>query len=139
VTRQNLPVGLLLLGVLLLILALRALGWVVIGSLLAQRTLDPAEALTNLLTALVLLVTTVGLLRLREWARWLALAACSAYFGLTLVNVLGLWPRLRGDWMNLGLGVLNAMIAVSVLAFVWWYLNRRDVRRLFQRSERGPG
>jgi len=139
VTRRNRPVGLLLLGVLLLILALRALGWVVVGSLMAQRALGPAEALTNLLTALVLLVTTVGLLRLREWARWLALAACSAYFGLTLVNVLGLWPRLRGDWMNLSLGLLNAAIAVGVLAFVWWYLNRKDVRRLFRGPERGSG
>jgi hypothetical protein len=139
VAAQRRPVGLMLLGVLLLILALRALGWVVIGGLLAQRMPGLVGGLLGLLVTAILLITVVGLLRLREWARWLTLAVCSIYFGLTLANVVAMWSRLRAGGMSLGtslgLGVLNAVEAVIALALVWWYLNRKDVRRLFRESE----
>ena len=52
--------------------------------------------------------------------------------GLTLVNVVVLWPRLQASRLSLGLGVLNAVEAVIALALAWWYLNRKDVRRLFR-------
>jgi hypothetical protein len=58
---------------------------------------------------------------------------CSVYFGLTLVNVAVLWPRLRTSAVNLRLGVLNAVEAILVLSMAWWYLNRKEVRRLFQK------
>ena len=93
------------------------------------------DRLARLLVTAVLLTSAVGLLRLQEWARWLTLAACSIYFGLTLVNVGTLWPRLQVNRLNLSLGVLNAVTAISVLALMWWYLNREDVRRLFQKPE----
>jgi hypothetical protein len=88
--------------------------------------------LLSLGVTVVLLVSAVGLLRLREWARWLTLALCSAYFGLTLANVVVLWPRLQASRLSLSLGVLNAVEAVIALALAWWYLNRKDVRRLFR-------
>ena len=135
VTAQKRPVGLMLLSALLLILALRALGWLLIGALLTRRMPGLAEACLMLLVTAILLVAVVGLLRLQAWARWLTLAVCSVYFGWMLVNVITGWSRLRTNGMNLGLGVLNAIEAVIVLALAWWYLNRRDVRGLF----RGPG
>jgi hypothetical protein len=132
---QKRPVGLMLLSALLLTMALRALGWAVIGGLLGQRTPGLAGGLLSMLVAAVLLISAVGLLRLREWARWLTLALCSIYFGLMLTNVAAMWSRLRTSRLNLSLGALNAAEAVIVLALSWWYLNRRDVRRLF----RNPG
>ncbi len=129
------PLGLMLLSALLLILALRALGWVVIGGLLGQRMPYLIGGLLSLLMTAVPLIVAVGLLRLREWARWLTLAVCSIYFGLMLVNVVVMWPRLRAGWLNLSLGVLNAAEAVITLALSWWYLNREEVRRLFRELE----
>jgi hypothetical protein len=126
------PLGLKLLSALLLIVALRGVGWIVIGGLVARRTPGLAGWLPSLLVTAVLLASAVGLLRLREWARWLTLAVCSVYFGLTLVNVGVLWPRLRASRVNLNLGALNAAEAVIVQASAWWYLNRKDVRRLFR-------
>ena len=126
------PLGLLLCSALLLVLALRALGWVTIGGFLGGRMPDLARWLLSLGVTVVLLVSAVGLLRLREWARWLTLALCSAYFGLTLASVAVLWPRLQASRPSLGLGVLNAVEAVIALALAWWYLNRKDVRRLFR-------
>jgi hypothetical protein len=40
---------------------------------------------------------------------------------------------LRTSAVNLRLGVLNAAEAILVLSMAWWYLNRREVRRLFQK------
>jgi len=136
---QKRPVGLMLLSALLLIVALRALGWLVIGSILARRMPGSNGAFVGLLVTATLLIIVVGLLRLREWARWLALIACSVYFGLTLVNVVAQWPRLRASGVGLGLGLLNAGEAVIVLTLTWWYLNRREVRRLFQKANRERG
>ena len=135
-TERGRPVGLMLLGVLLLVLALRALGWMVIGGLLARRVPGLVEGLLTILITAILLVSVVGLLRLREWARWLTLIVCSVYFGLMLVNVVVMWPRLRLSRTNLGLGLMNAVEAVIVLASAWWYLSRRDVRSLFSESRR---
>ncbi len=132
---QKRPLGLMLLSALLLIMALRALGWLLIGGLLWERGSGLTGGLLNLLLAAIFLVSAVGLLRLREWARWLTLAICSIYFGWMLVNVVVVWPDLRASRANLGLGVLNGVEAVLVLAMAWWYLNRKDVRRLFQISK----
>jgi len=129
------PLGLMLCSALLLVLALRAMGWVVIGGLLGPQMIGLTGRLMSMLITAVLLVSAVGLLRLREWARWLTLAVCSVYFGMVLVNVVVLWSRLRISRLNLSLGVLNAAEAVIVLALAWWYLNREDVRRLFQEPE----
>ena len=126
------PLGLMLCSALLLVLALRAMGWVVIGGLLGPQMIGLAGQLVSMLMTAILLVSAVGLLRLREWARWLTLAVCSVYFGMVLVNVVVLWSRLRASRLNLSLGVLNAAEAIIVLVPVWWYLNRKDVRRLFQ-------
>ena len=132
-TKPKRPLGLVLLSVLLLILALRAVGWVIIGGILRGYLPGPAQWILSLLVGAILLASAIGLLRLRAWARWLALAVCSVYFGLTLVNVAVLWPRLRTSAVNLRLGVLNAAEAILVLSMAWWYLNRREVRRLFQK------
>jgi len=129
------PLGLMLLSALLLILALRAMGWVVINGLLEQQTPGLVEGLTSLLVTAILITSAVGLLRLREWARWLTLAVCSVYFGLMLFNVVTMWPRLRASRLNLGLGVANGAEAVIVLILAWWYLNREDVRRLFREPQ----
>jgi len=129
------PLGLILFSVLLLILALRAVGWGVIGGLLGRQGPGLTGVLLSLPVTAILLVSAVGLLRLREWARWLTLAVCSVYFGLTLVNVVVLWSRLQASRLNLSLGLLNGVEAVVVLALAWWYLNRKDVRRLFWESE----
>jgi hypothetical protein len=126
------PLGLMLLSALLLIVALRGVGWIVVGGLVARRTPGLAGWLLSLLVMAVILASAVGLLRLQEWARWVTLAVCSVYFGLTLVNVVARWPRLRTGRVNLSLGVLNAAVALVVLASAWWYLNREDVRRLFR-------
>jgi len=133
------PVGLMLLSALLLIVALRALGWLIIGGVLTQHRPGLIGALVGLLVTIILLITVVGLLRLREWARWLTLTACSVYFGLTLFNVVAQWPRLQANWPNLVLGLLNGGLAVTVLILAWWYLNRRDVRRLFWKADRESG
>jgi len=125
----------MLLSVLLLVMALRALGWLLIGSLLWEQGTGPTRGILSLLLAAIFLISAVGLLRLREWARWLTLAICSIYFGWMLVNVVVVWPDLRASRTNLGLGVLNGVEAVLVLAMAWWYLNRKDVRRLFQISK----
>lgn len=132
---QKRPLGLMLLSVLLLVMALRALGWLLIGGLLWEQGTGSTRGILSLLLAAIFLVSAVGLLRLREWARWLTLAICSIYFGWMLVNVVVVWPDLRASRTNLGLGVLNGVEAVLVLAMVWWYLNRKDVRRLFQISK----
>lgn len=137
-TRKR-PVGLMLLSVLLLIVALRALGWLIIGGVLARRVPGLIGSLVGLALTASLLIIVVGLLRLREWARRLALLACSAYFGLKLINVVALWPRLRANRMSLTLGLLNVGEALVVLTLAWWYLNRRDVRRLFQKIDRESG
>ena len=86
-------------------------------------------------TAFVL--CAVGLLRLKEWARWSSLAACSLYFGGMLVNVVGLWIRSGPSRTELTLGVLNGIGAVAVLLWVWWYLTREDVRELFSPGKKG--
>lgn len=132
---QKRPLGLMLLSALLLIMALRALGWLIIGGLLWEQGAGPAGGFLNLLLAAIFLISAVGLLRLREWARWLTLAVCSIYFGWMLVNVVVVWPDLRASRTNLGLGVLNGVEAVLAQASAWWYLNRKDVRRLFQISK----
>ena len=119
-------------SVLLLILALRAMGWVIIGGLLGQQMPDVIYGLLSLVVTAILFASAVGLLWLREWARWLTLTVCSIYFGLTLVNVVVLWPRLWASRLNLGLGVLNGAEAVIVLVLTWWYLNRKAVRLLFR-------
>jgi uncharacterized membrane protein (DUF2068 family) len=129
------PLGLMLLSIVLLILALRAMGWIVINGLVEQQTPSLVDGVARLLVTAVLLVSATGLLRLQEWARWLTLAVCSIYFGLTLVNVGTLWPSLQINRLNLSLGVLNAVTAISMLALMWWYLNREDVRRLFRKPE----
>ncbi|MFQ6102010.1 MAG: hypothetical protein ACE5OS_12365 [Anaerolineae bacterium] len=133
-TTQRQPLGLMLLSALLLILALRALGWLLIGGLLGEQGPGLTGGLVGLLITAMFLISAVGLLRLREWARWLTLAICSIYFGLMLVNVVIKWPELCANRTNLSLGVLNGVEAVLVLAMAWWYLNRKDVRRLFQKS-----
>lgn len=132
-TRER-PLGLMLLSALLLILALRALVWLLVGSLLWGQGAGLTRVLLGLSLAAIFVIGAVGLLRLREWARWLTLAIYSIYFGWVLVNVVTSWPGMRAIWTNLGLGVLNGVEAVIVLAMGWWYLNRKDVRRLF----RGP-
>jgi hypothetical protein len=116
----------------LLVLALRALGWVAIGGFLGGRMPGLARWLLSFVVTVVLILSAVGLLRLREWARWLTLALCTIYFGLTLASVVVLWPRLQASRLSLGLGLLNAVEAVLVLALAWWYLNRKDVRWLFR-------
>jgi hypothetical protein len=128
-----------LLSVLLLILALRAVGWIIIGGILRGYLPDPAQWVLSLAVGAILLASAIGLLRLWAWARWLALAVCSVYFGLTLVNVAVLWPQLRTSRTSLRLGVLNAAEAILVLSMAWWYLNRREVRRLFQKRPRNRG
>lgn len=132
-TKQKRPLGLVLLSVLLLILALRAVGWIIIGGVLRGYLPGPAQWALGLVVGAILLASAIGLLRLWAWARWLALAVCSAYFGLTLVNVAVLWPQLRTSQVSLRLGVLNAAEAILVLSMTWWYLNRKEVRRLFQK------
>ncbi len=128
---RRLPLGLMLFGALLLILALRALSWLLIGGLLGGRVMGLTQVLLGLAATMVTLVSAVGLLRLREWARWLTLATCSVYFGLMLFNVIVAWPRLAGNWSILT--VMNGVEAVIVLVSAWWYLNRQEVRRLFQK------
>jgi len=132
-TNPKRPLGLVLLSVLLLILALRAVGWIIIGGILRGYLPDPAQWVLSLVVGAILLASAIGLLRLQAWARWLALAVCSVYFGLTLVNVAVLWPQLRNSRVSLRLGVLNAAEAILVLSMAWWYLNRKEVRRLFQK------
>ena len=127
------PVGLMCLSALLLVMALRAMGWVVLGGLLGQERPGLAGLLLALVATGALVVSAIGLLRLRQWARWLTLAMCTVYFGLTLANVVILWPRLQASRTNLSLGLLNAAEAVIVLGLAWWYLNRKDVRHLFRR------
>lgn len=119
------PLGLMLFSAVLLILALRAIGWAIIDDLLWRQSSDPTGWLISLPVMAIFLISAVGLLRLREWARWLALAINSIYFGWMLVNVIALRSRLT---------VLNGVEgaeAVIMLALTWWYLNRKDVRRLF--------
>ena len=128
------PLGLMLVSALLLIMALRAGSWLIVGGLLGGESPGLTGWLPGLLVMVVLLISAVGLLRLREWARWLTLALCSVYFGLTLINVVVLWPRLRASRLSLSLGALNAAEAVIVLLPAWWYLNRKDVRRLFRKT-----
>ncbi len=124
------PFGVMTFSVLLLLMALRALGWVLVSGLTGGVGAGMAGGLVNLPAALILIVCAVGLLRLREWARWLTLAVCSLYFGVTLFNVVAAWPGLEGN-LALGLVALNGAEAVLVLASVWWYLNRREVRKIF--------
>ena len=138
-TKQKRPLGLVLLSVLLLILALRAVGWVIIGGILRGYLPGPAQWTLSLLVGAILLASAIGLLRLRAWARWLALAVCSVYFGLTLVNVAVLWPQLRTNRVSLRLGVLNAAEAILVLSMAWWYLNRKEVRQIFQKRPQNRG
>lgn len=133
---QKRPLGLMLLSALLLILALRSLGWLLIGGLLWEWGPGLKKGLVGLPLAAISLISAVGLLRLREWARWLTLAICSIYFGLMLVNVVATWPDLRANRTNLSLWVLNGVEAVLVLVMAWWYLNREDVRSLFRETER---
>jgi hypothetical protein len=128
------PLGLILFSALLVILALRAVGWMVIGGLLGQGMPGLIRGLLGLPITAILLISAIGLLRLREWARWLTLIVCSIYFGLILINVVVLWPELRASQLNLSLGVLNGVEAIIVLPLVWWYLNRKSVRRLFRES-----
>jgi len=128
------PLGLMLVSALLLIMALRAGSWLIVGGLLGGESPGLTGWLLGLLVMVVLLISAAGLLRLREWARWLTLALCSVYFGLTLINVVVLWPRLRASRLSLSLGALNAAEAVIVLVPAWWYLNRKDVRRLFRKT-----
>ena len=115
---------------LLLILALRALGWLFIGGLLGGRAIELGQGLLSLATTMILLASAVGLLRLREWARWLTLAVCSAYFGLMLFNVIVTWSGLRSNWSSLT--AMNSIEAIIVLASAWWYLNRKEIRQLFR-------
>ena len=129
------PLGLMLLSALLLILALRTVGWVAIGGFMERRLPGPARWLVSLPLVAVFLVGAAGLMRLWRWARWLALATYTAYFGMTLVNVVAMWPRLQANRTSLVLGILNATEAVTVLALAWWYLNRQDVRRLFRKRQ----
>lgn len=124
------PLGLMLLSALLLILALRALGWLLIGGLLGGSMTGAAQGLLGLIIV-PLLAGAVGLLRLREWARWLTLAVCSAYFGLTLFNVVVAWPGPESKWLTIV--ALNGLEAVIALVAAWWYLNRKEVRELFQK------
>ncbi|HEY71810.1 MAG: hypothetical protein B6I35_01830 [Anaerolineaceae bacterium 4572_32.2] len=129
-TNRKLPLGLMFLSALLLILALRALGWLFIGGLLGGRAIELGQGLLSLATTMILLASAVGLLRLREWARWLTLAVCSAYFGLMLFNVIVTWSGLRSNWSSLT--AMNSIEAIIVLASAWWYLNRKEIRQLFR-------
>jgi len=127
------PLGLILLSALLMILALRAVGWIAIGGFMERRLPGPVRWLVSLALAAVFLVGAVGLMRLWEWARWIALATYTTYFGMTLFNVVAMWPHLQANRASLILGMLNAIEAVTVLALAWWYLNCQNVRRLFQK------
>jgi hypothetical protein len=138
-TKQKRPLGLVLLSVLLLILALRAVGWIIIGGILRGYLPGPAQWVLGLVVGAILLASAIGLLRLWAWARWLALVVCSVYFGLTLVNVAVLWPQLRTSQVSLRLGVLNAAEAILVLFMAWWYLNRKEVRQIFQKRPQNRG
>ena len=130
---QKRPVGLLLINALLLIVALRAIGWTLVGSLLSKHS-SLTKGLLSLSIMMIFLISAIGLLRLREWARWLTLTICSLYFGSMLLNVIAMGPHLTSNRINLSLGLLNGAEAISTLFLAWWYLNREDVRRLFQES-----
>lgn len=123
---QKRPFGVMAFSTLLLLLALRALGWALVGAWVKEQR----YGLVNLPATIILLIGAVGLLRLREWARWLTLAICSIYFGLTLFNVVAAWPGLKSN-LATGLAALNGIEAVMVLASAWWYLNRQEVREIF--------
>lgn len=98
--------------------------------------------------AFFLIVTVIGLWRLRDWGRHLLLAAITVHYGLLFVGSVALWGPLVGlslrapgqSWVSTVL-----LEAVLGLCFGWWYLHRAAVKRWFDAGSRlrlessGPG
>lgn len=86
------------------------------------------------LCVIALIVTCVGLWKMRSWARRLFLIQITAYYGLLLLGSLPLWGPIIGvpigrpgqEWVTTVL--LEGIVG---LGFGWWYLNRRIVRSWF--------
>ena len=89
--------------------------------------------------ALLLLVTTIGLWRLRNWGRQLLLAAITVHYGLLFIGSIALWGPLVGLSLRApGQGWVSTVLleAVLGLSFGWWYLHRAAVKRWFGAGSR---
>ncbi|MBN1582404.1 MAG: hypothetical protein JXA89_16980 [Anaerolineae bacterium] len=93
----------------------------------------PAVAVTTAYVS-ALIVAIVGLARLRNWGRKLFLGLITAYYGLLFVGSLPVWGPLVGiPLFSPGQAWVTAVVLESSigLAFGWWYLYRRRVKRWF--------
>ncbi len=89
--------------------------------------------------ALFLLVTAIGLWRLRNWGRQLLLAAITVHYGLLFIGSVALWGPLVGLSLRApGQGWVSTVLleAVLGLSFGWWYLHRAAVKRWFSIGSR---
>ena len=82
-----------------------------------------------------LIVAGIGLLLLREWARfmWLGLmpALVLIHFGIIVVN------QLFGDGVGIFYLVWTAMV-VAVAVLSWWYMTKDRIRACFARQLKEP-
>jgi hypothetical protein len=93
----------------------------------------PAVAVTTVYVA-ALIAAIVGLVKLRNWGRKLFLGLITAYYGLLFVGSLPVWgPLVSVSLFSPGQGWVTTVVLESGvgLAFGWWYLNRRRVKRWF--------
>jgi hypothetical protein len=89
--------------------------------------------------ALFLIVTVIGIWRLRDWGRRLLLAAITVHYGLLFIGSVALWGPLVGLSLRApGQSWVSAVLleAVLGLSFGWWYLRRATVKSWFDAGSR---
>ena len=93
----------------------------------------PAVIVTTAIVS-ALVAAIVGFVKLRDWGRKLFLGLVTAYYGLLFIGSLPVWGPLVGlSLLSPGQGWVTVVVLESSigLAFGWWYLNRRRVKRWF--------
>ena len=85
--------------------------------------------------AFLYLISGIGILFLKSWARWIAIG-CSLYFAaMTTVRAIT-WLQRFGDASGEAVGqvVMSGALTVAVHLFVLYYLTRSKVKEQFKTS-----
>ena len=120
---------------LLVILAARAVIWALGDWLLLGGTDDPWRTAAYWLVFGFSAAAAVGLLLVKRWGRWLALAVCSGYSILIVSRLISAWASAGLEAIGPQRAAATVLEAAVIAGGCWIYLTRPDVLGVFARQE----